>query len=342
MTKLTMRDIAEMAGVSYTTVSRALNGERYVKPETYEKIMEVCQSTGYTPNAVARQLKMGRSNTIGIVVPDLANPFFSDLAREIEWSVRRQGYTAFVTSSFYDYAIEAENLEALLRNRIDGIIISGVGDRSPDVILACASRVPTVFIGDNIPADGVSSVSVNNHLGAQQAAEYLIGLGHRHLAFLGGRASSRTHRYRFEGFAQAALAAGVKHEFFTASNGSLLEDGYRCMTRFCEQKRQAGDPLPTALLAISDHFALGVIQACDEQGISIPGELSIVGFDNISLSALPHIGLTTVAQPVGLMCEHAVTMLLELLQGGESTPATNKLRIDPPDIVVRGTCAPPS
>lgn len=334
MPKLTIKDIAGMAGVSYATVSRVLNGERYVKPETYERVMEVCRRTGYTPNAVARQLKQGKSNSIGIIIPDISNVFFSEMTRNIEWEARQKGYNVFISSSFYDYGVEERNIQALLRSRVDGIVISGVGDRSPETIRQYAEHVPIVFIGDNIPDKGVSSVTVDNFKGVAMATEYLIKLGHPRLAFLGGRSSSIAHQRRHQGFLQALRRTTVPHEIYSVCDGSKIEDGYKTALRYFSERQ--GEARATAVLTISDHFALGVMQAAHELGIRIPRDLSLIGFDNISFAALPGVQLTSVSQPQQLMCEYTFRMLLQLIEGDKKI--VQEKHMVEPTLVCRDTC----
>ena len=147
MERLTIKDIAKMAGVSHTTVSRALNGAQNIRPETYAKIMELCRTTGYTPNAAARQLKRSDSGAIGIIVPDISNAFFCELTRHLEWMTRQKGRNVFISSSFYDYEIEDENIRALMENRVSGIILSGVGDQTYLHLRNHLGKVPIVFLG---------------------------------------------------------------------------------------------------------------------------------------------------------------------------------------------------
>ena len=185
MDRLTIKDIARMAGVSHTTVSRALNGARNIRPETYARIMEICRDTGYTLNAAARQLKRSDSGAIGIIVPDISNAFFCELTRHLEWLARQKGRNVFISSSFYDYAIEDKNIRALMENRVSGIILSGVGDQTYLRLRDYLGKVPIVFLGDNIPAGMVSQIAVDNYAGTLMAVEYLLSLGHRDLVFLG-------------------------------------------------------------------------------------------------------------------------------------------------------------
>lgn len=336
MQKLTIKDIAQMAGVSYATVSRALNGEPYVKSETYERIMAVCRKTGYTPNAIARQLKSQKNNTIGIIVPDISNVFFSEITKNIEWNARMQGYNVFISSSFYDYGMEEKNIQVLLQNRVDGIIIAGVGDRSSQTILSYVRQIPMVSIGDNIPDHGVSHITVDNQLGTSLATDYLLGLGHRSIVFLGGRVSSITHRRRQQGFLQTVKNSGASYEIFTVCDGSKIEDGYKTGCAYFKSRREQSIPYATAAISVNDNFALGVMQAASEFGINIPLEFSIVGFDNISFAALPRIHLTTVSQPKHQICEYALKTLLEQIENQNSEILT---KIIEPTLIVRDTCA---
>ena len=340
MEKLTIKDIAKMAGVSHTTVSRALNGAQNIRPETYARIMELCRTTGYTPNAAARQLKRSDSGAIGIIVPDISNAFFCELTRHLEWMARQEGRNVFISSSFYDYEIEDRNIRALMENRVSGIILSGVGDHTYLHLRDYLGKVPIVFLGDNIPEGMVSQITVNNYEGTRMATRYLISLGHRELMFLGGRVSSVTHRRRHQGFLDAAAtAANVRYDIFTILSGSKIEDGYRTglayFARCIEEKR----PIATGILCISDHFALGVMQAAVETGVDIPGQVSLIGFDDVSFASLPKIQLTTISQPKEEICDAAVRTLEELIRA--DGPASVSCKNIQPVLVRRDTCGPP-
>ena len=341
MERLTIKDIARMAGVSHTTVSRALNGARNIRPETYERIMEICRSTGYTLNAAARQLKRSDSGAIGIIVPDISNAFFCELTRHLEWLTRQEGRNVFISSSFYDYDIEDQNIRALMENRVSGIILSGVGDQTYLRLRDYFGKVPIVFLGDNLPEGMVSQITVNNYEGTYMAARYLISLGHRDLMFLGGRKSSVTHCRRQQGFLDAVSGAeGVHGEIFTMLSGSRIEDGYHTglayFTRCLEEKR----PFATGILCISDHFALGVMQAAVEAGVEIPKQVSLIGFDDVSFASLPRIQLTTVSQPKEEICTAAVQTLEELIRADR--PAAVSYKAIQPVLICRETCGPPS
>ena len=183
-------------------------------------------------------------------------------------------------------------------------------------------------------------ITIETKEDAEKAVEYLLSLGHRDLVFLGGRDSSVTHRRRHQGFLDAASAAsGVRHEIFTMLSGSRIEDGYRTGLAYFSRCAEEGRPVATGLLCISDHFALGVMQAAEESGVDIPGHASLVGFDDVSFAALPRIQLTTVAQPKEEMCSSAVETLEGLIAAGGKAELQRKTI--QPVLVRRNTCGPP-
>lgn len=339
MGELTIKDIARMAGVSHTTVSRSLNGARNVKPETYAKIMEICQQTGFTRNAAARQLKKHEAKSIGIVVPDISNAFFAELIHNIEWDVKQRGFNCFISSSFYDYNIEDQNIQALLERRVDGVIISGVGDRTYLGLQKYLDKLPILFLGDNIPDHLVSKITVDGYTGIVKGARYLLSLGHRNLAFLGGRETSLTHQRRRQAFLDVMQrTVGVKYEVFTITPGSRIEDGYQTGMAYFGRCMEKGTPCATAIMTINDHFALGTIQAAMEFGIDIPQQVSLIGFDDVAFAALPKIQLTTLAQPKEELCALAVETLMKLI-GHEERKIYHE--VIQPELIRRETCVPP-
>lgn len=339
MGELTIKDIAKMAGVSHTTVSRSLNGARNVKPETYEKIMEICQQTGFTRNAAARQLKKHEAKSIGIVVPDISNAFFAELIHNIEWDVKQRGFNIFISSSFYDYNIEDQNIQALLERRVDGVIISGVGDKTHLSLQKYLDKLPILFLGDNIPNNFVSKITVDGYNGIVKGARYLLSLGHRNLAFLGGRETSITHQRRRQGFLDVVQrAVDVRYEVFTITSGSRIEDGYHTGMAYFGRCMESGTPYATAIMTINDHFALGIIQAAMEFGIDIPQQVSLIGFDDVAFASLPKIQLTTLAQPKEELCALAVETLMKLIGQSDRKIYSEVIQ---PVLVRRETCVPP-
>lgn len=254
--------------------------------------------------------------------------------------MRQIGRNIFISSSFYDYDIESENIRALIENRVSGIILSGVGDQTYPKLQDYIGKVPMVFLGDNIPEGLVSQITVNNYEGTCIATRYLISLGYRNLAFLGGRESSITHQHRHKGFLDTtSKAADVKHEIFTCLSGSRIEDGYRTGLAYFDQCSEQKRQMATGILCISDHFALGFMQAAAECGVDIPRQVSLIGFDDVSFAALPRIQLTTVSQPKEEICSVAVETLEELIRTNNYTETGR--RVIQPVLVRRDSCAPP-
>ena len=324
-------DIAKMANVSHTTVSRALSGEKYVSPETYDRIMKACQETGYTPNAIARKLKSKTTNTIGIIVPDIGNIYFSSVLCNFEKKAHIHGYQVFISSSFYDYYLEEQIIQNFLQNRLDGIVVSGAGERSSETLLPYVDRVPIVFIGDNIPAQGVSSVTADSKRGTYMATRYLLDLGHRQFAFVGGRKSSIPHCMRIAGFEQALQEEDVKeYQIFSTNDGSDIIHGYETGSAYFKQKSNV-----TAFLAVSSQFALGFIQAATEHGFSSPQDYSIIGFDENRFAALPQISLSTISQSENQIVESAFELLIQMIAG--SSNRSEKRTIEP-SLIIRSTC----
>ena len=227
-----------------------------------------------------------------------------------------------------------------MENRVSGIILSGVGDQTYLHLRNHLGKVPIVFLGDNIPEGMVSQITVNNYEGTRMATRYLISLGHRELMFLGGRDFSVTHRRRHQGFLDAAAAAAnVCYDIFTILSGSKIEDGYRTGLAYFTHCIENKQPIATGILCISDHFALGVMQAAVETGVDIPGQVSLIGFDDVSFASLPKIQLTTISQPKEEICDAAVRTLEELIHAAEPAPVSCKTI--QPVLVRRDTCGPP-
>lgn len=334
MQRVTIKDIARLAGVSVTTVSRALNNAPEIHPETREQVLRVCREQGYRANLLARSLSSSRSNLLGLVVPDLANPFHAALALNIELCAQEAGYQVMLCSG------HSEDLESLfdlfLSQRVDGILLSSTSDDAYLLARRCREKnVPCLLLGACAPEDSpfrANTVSVDNYAGGQMAAEYLHRLGHRDVIYLGLRKGSTTHALRYQGFCRAAERLGMRTRIIrNNSPSSTIESGCQMARSFL-----AGTFTQTAVFAVSDSVALGFIQVADELGIAIPDRLSILGFDDIEYAALPNIRLTTLSQNTPRLAETAVRLLLELIENSGHGDYTRKLIT--PTIIERSTC----
>lgn len=309
----TIKDIAQLAGVSVATVSRALNGGNEVSAQTRERILQICARKQYRINALARGLVCQKTNVLGLMVPEITNPFYSELAFHIETYAAVCGYNVILCNTRYDDRITGELFEFLLSQRVEGIILASSRNDSARWVQKYKHQIPVVLMGSvrDRAADQIHSVGIDNERGGALAAEYLLQLGHRHLIYMGYRRNSIAHQKRFEGFERVCVEAGARLQVVrNYAEGSSLEKGYALSRRLFSKGMEA-----TALFAATDSVALGVLQAADECGIQIPEQLSLVGFDNIVYASLPKIRLTSVDQQKETFARTAVDLLLERLNG---------------------------
>ena len=335
MRRVTIKDIARMAGVSVTTVSRAINNAPEISPETRERILELGHKEGYRTNLLARSLISSRSNVIGVILPDISSPFHAALALHIETFAAQLGYQVMLCSGRPGNKDINELFDFLISQRVDGILLASSSNGAPTLLEQYQSAVPIVLLGAFIPPNAstrINSVSTDNYAGGQMAARYLHSLGHRNVVYPGARRHSDTHLLRHRGFQDAASELGMDvSTVWNCENRSTTESGYQ-LARDIFLK-----PFPqTAVFAASDLTALGAMQAADELGISIPGQLSLMGFDNIDYTALPKVRLTTISQRTEALAGSSVRLLMELIQQGDGMEFTQRLLT--PVLVQRDTC----
>jgi LacI family transcriptional regulator len=332
--RLTIYDIAKATNVSYASVSRAISGRPGISEKTRQHILETCEKLGYTANITARTLAGGQSKLIGFMVSGMDNPFMGELSYRAEIYAREKGYNLILCNSMAQNKHETELVSILIGRRVDGVIIVPANSNSYTVLEKHVSQIPIVFIGDNLPEKTYAHVSVDNYQGTFIGTEYLVSLGHSSILYFGNRPQSFTHRNRSAGY----IAACKKHKLKPAiidnmSSTSSIENGY-----LLAKKNFAADMPYTAVFAASDTMAIGAIQAADEKKIRIPRGLSVLGFDNISMSRLSRINLTTVEQPLDKLVVNAIDLLLQLV--GDSEPARENMVV-PPNLIIRGTCTSP-
>ncbi len=332
MQQVTIKDIARIAGVSYSTVSRSLSGSPEISEETRNRILKLCEEMHYTANSVARSMVMKSTKLLGLIVTDISNPFMSELAYYIDAEARKLGYSIILCNSLGERDTEYNVFEMMVSRKVDGVILFPTGSESYTSLQPLLPLIPTVFVGENLKDVPESCVTIDNDRGAAIGVEYLYKLGHRDILYFGRRSGSVTHTLRSEGYRHACEALGLTPRFFDNTLGrTSIENGY-------EGARQllSGPHSFSAVFAATDTNAIGFMQAADECGIRIPEDLSLLGFDNIRDSALPRIGLTTIDQPKPLMASMAVSSLLEKIRNERSGYAH---RVLAPTLIPRTTCA---
>ncbi len=316
MTQVSITDIAAAAKVSASTVSRALQDNPRISPARRDEIKALAAQMGYRPSQIARSLVTGRTHTLGVVITDVTDPFVAEVMKAAEAASRTGGYTLLFASSDRDPERELEAIRLLLDRQVDGlIVISGrAGPRYAEIRSAAGATPaawPLVLVNNEQVGPGIYSVQVDNRAGAIRAITHLKALGHQRIAFVAGPERGRSSRERLEGYRQGLTANGLALRNAQVVGGAgLLEDGPRALAALMA----LAEP-PTAVLCYNDLAAIGLLAAAAHAGIKTPAELSVVGYDNIPLSAYSVPPLTTIDQPKAEMGRLAVAMCLQALDG---------------------------
>ncbi|MDW7671013.1 MAG: LacI family DNA-binding transcriptional regulator [Bacillota bacterium] len=331
----TIKDIARMANCSYATVSRALNNKPGVNKQTRERIINLANQLDYQPNAIARGLVMQRTHTIGLVIPDIVNPFFPEIARGVEDVASDKGYTVFLCNTNWDLKKENDYLEALQEKRVDGIIITPASDLNshdadgPSYLETI--NLPIVIFSGQSRTGQHSYIEIDNHRGGFIATKHLIESGYRRIAFIGGRESSHSNSERLKGYRTALSSYHLPvHEDLIVNQDFYSESGFSAM----EELLKLPQP-PDAVFSGNDIIALGILECLQLHHIRVPDDFGLVGFDNIIFSGYPQIQLTTISQPKYLMGRYAAEMLLSEIEGA-LTWEIRKTILEP-ELIIRKT-----
>lgn len=308
----TVRDVARLAEVSTGTVSKVINGKGNVRPKLKQRVMSAMEALDFHPDQIARSLRVRQSQTIGMVIPDITNPFFADVIRGVETEVRSRAYSLILCDSNEDPAIEQANLNTLFARRVDGVLIAPSDAKSAsDGFLR--RRFPLVFF-DRVPQGFSGSAVLTNNLEAALAAtQHLIEIGHQRLAIITGRPDLSSGSDRLEGFRRALQQAGLPlREEYLQHGDFQVEGGYLCGLNLLRLPRP-----PTAIFCCNNQMTLGLMRAVGELQIHCPAQISVLGFDDFLWAANFNPRLTTVAQPSFEMGRQAMRLLLAKIQSAK-------------------------
>jgi len=324
---VSIKDIAEKANVSPSTVSRALNNHPRISIETKKQIRSLAKSMGYIPSQVARNLVTQQSATIGVVVADLLDPFYVSLLVSIEDVAIANDYDLFVSSSYRDRQREKKLLNAFYAKRLAGIIVAG--SLVDDGYLSLANyAIPVVLINCfSYPF----SVSSDKRLGAKMALEHLINLGHRRIAYVSQGKQLSTELHRLQGYQSIMHKYGlpVDDSLIVPGDGGVI-GGIKAVSRLLDLPER-----PTAIFCFNDMTAIGVMNALQKRGYQVPRDFSVVGFDDLDIAAYYHPSLTTVRQPIYQLGRRATEILFDLIQGNKNI----RPEVLKPELVVRDSTA---
>jgi DNA-binding LacI/PurR family transcriptional regulator len=329
----TIYEVAQQAGVSTATVSRAINGKVPVAALTRRRIESAIRALGYEPNHVARSLVTATTDTIAIVLPDITNPFFPDLVKGIQLFADERRYTVLLLNTGADPAREEHSLLALRRKRVDGVILVGMAMKGDRIVRALGGDVPVVVLDRSISGLDATLVALDNAEGARLATQHLIDLGHKAIAHITGSEGLPLVAQRLGGYRKTLRAAGIRPEPDLVVAGDFTEDsGYRATDRLL-----AGGACFTAIFAANDLTAIGAMAALKAQGLSVPDDVSVVGFDAIHLSGYSTPPLTTVRQPAYEMGRRAAELLIDSIRATSVDKPTKVLF--KPELIVRQSAA---
>ena len=321
-----------MAGVTHSTVSRALRNSPLVSAETRERIQRIARDAGYRTSAAARSLVTGHSDTIGVVVTNIADPFIAGVVSGIEEMADEHGLSVFLANSNAEPEREVRVAQKFEERRVDGIIVTASRVGAQYVPLLTHLQVPIVLLNNQHPSQFAHSVMIDNFKASLDATLYLISLGHRRIAYLGDRSGYQSDAERYQGYRQALKEAGIGVETSLTVHGNGKPEG---AVTPASQLLALSDP-PTAIFCYNDLTALGAMQEVRKHGLRIPEDISVVGFDDLYLSQYLNPALTTVRQPMRQMGRLAMETLLRIFAGTESGHA---IRV-PGELIVRGSTAP--
>jgi LacI family transcriptional regulator len=335
MATVTIRDVARLAGVSIATVSQALSGHRPVNQETAARVLTAVTQLGYRPNRVAASMVTGTTGTLGLVVPDIANPFFASLVKAVESAAIAWGHTTIACSSERNKELQERYLDLLLDRQVDALLYVGDYRRVLPRLERIAGRGTSIVLLDRIGTGPppFRSVSTDHVAGGALVANHLLDLGHRRIGVIAGPRRESTSGARLRGFRAALAKRGValSADAIYHARDFTLEEGAEAVERLL-----ATDPRITALFCENDLIALGTIRVAHKRGFDVPRDVSIVGFDDIFVSSLVTPALTTVRQPIAQLGSAAVDMAVRLRDA--TLPAPENIVL-PVQLIVRESSA---
>ncbi|OJX48143.1 MAG: LacI family transcriptional regulator [Chloroflexi bacterium 44-23] len=329
----TIREVAEQANVSITTVSHVVNNTRFVSSEVKNRVLIAMEEIGYQPNELARSLRMGQTHTIGLILPDSANPFFAEVGHHVESAAFAANYNVILCNTEGLQDKEKIYVDVLLKKQVDGIIFVAAGDRPESLYPLIKHKHPVVLIDRNLSEMqyAIDSVFTDNYQGGYRVTKHLLAIGHQNIGCIMGPHHLSPSMDRVVGFRNALHESGFSvNEDIIVQGDFHPTSGYKAALEILTNPSR-----PTAIFAFNDLMAIGVIRAASEKGLRVPQDLAVVGFDDIELTQYVTPSLTTMAQPKLQMGMEAVRLLTERMQDNSLPAQTIMLETK---LIVRDSC----
>jgi LacI family transcriptional regulator len=330
----TLKDIARLAHVSHTTVSRVINGKPGVKNATKQRILQLVKELDYQPNLVARSLVVKRSKNLGLIITTIRNPFYLELAQGIEDTARSYQYNVILCCTNYDLSLEGEHIRELKRRGVDGIILTSAQIKDQHVAALAHEGFPLVLVNRRVLepdlSEKVDYIGIDNVKGGEMALGHLMRMGHRRIGIIRGSLESSVTVERMEGACRALARYGLAMEDDLVFGGDYLKGtGYEAAKRFLSMSEP-----PTAIFSLNDSMALGVYDALMEQGVRVPEDVALMGFNDIEFAALKMVDLSTISQKKYTLGSMAVRRLMERIEGDQA----GREWILEPELIIRRSC----
>ena len=332
----TIKDIARVAGVSHTTVYRALNDKPRISPSTKARIISIATECNYQPNVLAQSLVLGRSKTLGLVITTIVNPFYTELAKGIEDTARSLGYTIFLCSTNFEISLERLYIDMLRSRGVDGIIFTSAHTHDPNITRLVEDQFPVILVNRRVYGDPATEridyVVVENVKGGFLAVEHLIKMGHERIGVISGFSDSSAAVERWDGARKAFSEYGLNPADLLVVEGDFLKpSGYEAARRFLGLR-----DAPTAIFGVNDYMALGAYEAVLDAGLRVPEDIALIGFNNITFSSMKGIELSTIGQKKYEMGSIAVHILIDKIEGRDGDQA-RQITLEP-ELIVRRSC----
>lgn len=328
---LTIKDIAALTGVHLSTVSRVINGDPRISEKTRKDVLSVVEKMDYIPNKIAQGLKTKKTFTLGMLIPDITNPFFSEVARGAEDEANKNGYNIILCNSDDKLLKERTYLEVLKGRRVDGLILGTVHIKDESVLKLNKNNFPYVSVSRSIEGTNKNCITIDDMAGGMYATEHLIKLNHRRIAHISGPLKTKSAVDRLKGYKEALKKYNIPYiEDLVVAGDFKITGGHSAMKKLLK----LGE-LPTAIFAANDLLALGAMEAIREGGFNIPGDFSLVGFNDIPVASLVYPPLTTIRQPMHRIGSLAVSMLIKIIE--ERGLAQEEITLKPRLIIRQST-----